>query len=478
MANTEALSELVQPAAPVSARIGKAVGINAKWRGAKVSAALAFADAASAGLVVWLAGASVDAITGEPIHGLPGYAIAAAALIVCLHQLLGLYEGCRSNPVELFRDRVQAAAIFTTCIAIAFGAQRGDATLLLAWPFLFAALVAVECLADASVRRLLMRWDLWREPVVLVGERSSTERLAIDLDERPQLGFRAVATLASPTGENTVSVSSVSHSVRSALLVSSGDAQADLRTAALLDFPSVIVLRDAGALQSLWLQPRTVGDAVGIEIRRSLLVRRNLRLKRAFDLLLAVPLCLAAAPIIAGCAFAIWWVDGGSPFYAQTRTGYRGRPIRVLKLRSMYRDSDARLAKALAEDGTLRAEWERFFKLSEDPRILPRVGNFIRRSSLDELPQLWNVVRGDMSLVGPRPFPAYHLAGFDTDFCELRTSVIPGLSGLWQITERSDADLPAQKRCDTYYIRNWSIWFDLYILVHTLPAVLFARGAR
>jgi lipopolysaccharide/colanic/teichoic acid biosynthesis glycosyltransferase len=247
---------------------------------------------------------------------------------------------------------------------------------------------------------------------------------------------------------------------------------------ARLPLRQIFVVHDASALQILNPRLRAMGGLLGLELRSAIHMPRNLRLKRIADLAVAIPLAVLALPVVVLFALAVKAVDGGSAFYAQPRIGRNGRIFNVYKLRSMYADAEARLAAHLDADSSARQEWERFFKLSNDPRILPGIGHFIRRSSVDELPQLWNVLRGDMSIVGPRPFPAYHSQCFDAAFQVLRTSVPPGLTGLWQVTDRSDGDLAVQKQQDSFYIHNWSFWLDFYVLLQTVPAVLLARGAK
>ena len=239
----------------------------------------------------------------------------------------------------------------------------------------------------------------------------------------------------------------------------------------------VLVVTRLGEFPTFGLQVRNAGRFVAIELNGEP-GAYSAQLKRAIDIIVALALLIPAAPLIALLALAIKLTDPGPVFYGQWRVGQFGRPIRIFKLRTMYKDAEERLERVLASSPELREQWQRHFKLDQDPRILPHVGTLMRRASLDELPQLWNVVRGDMSLVGPRPFPAYHMDAFDAEFRALRASVPPGLTGLWQISSRSNGDLAVQRAEDSLYVKNRSLWLDLYILIATLPAVIGATGAK
>jgi len=215
---------------------------------------------------------------------------------------------------------------------------------------------------------------------------------------------------------------------------------------------------------------------IGAVVRRP--AQSGQGLKRGLDVALVLLSAAVYLPLIGLAALAIQLVDRGPVFYAQERRGLGGRRIRVRKLRTMYQDSTARLERHLAETPAAREEWSRFFKLRHDPRVLPWIGGLLRRSSIDELPQVWNLLVGEMTLVGPRPLPDYHLAAFDGAFRHQRQTVVPGLTGLWQVAARSDGDAMVMRRLDGFYIANRSLGLDLQILLRTVAVVLVGRGAR
>jgi Undecaprenyl-phosphate galactose phosphotransferase WbaP len=184
---------------------------------------------------------------------------------------------------------------------------------------------------------------------------------------------------------------------------------------------------------------------------------------------------LLISPLLLVIVALIKLDTSGPVFYWQQRLGGRGKSFRCWKFRTMHTDAESLLSNLLQSDAGARSEWERNQKLRSDPRVT-RVGRVLRKTSLDELPQLLNVLRGEMSLVGPRPIvdaevPKYH------EVYKLYRRVTPGMSGLWQVSGRSDTTYEERVAMDAYYVRNWSVWLDLVILARTVKSVLFNLGA-
>jgi len=198
-------------------------------------------------------------------------------------------------------------------------------------------------------------------------------------------------------------------------------------------------------------------------------------LKRTIDLLCAVSILTLLAPLFATIALLIKFDSEGPVFFRQERMGKGGEIFTLLKFRSMYSDADERLSHVLESDPERRREYEKYHKLSDDPRVTP-VGKLLRRYSLDELPQLLNVIRGEMSLVGPRAYMPAELP----DMKGLETVILqtpPGVTGLWQVSGRNQLTFGERVDLDVHYVQNWSPWLDLYLLVRTVPTVLTGEGA-
>jgi lipopolysaccharide/colanic/teichoic acid biosynthesis glycosyltransferase len=181
-------------------------------------------------------------------------------------------------------------------------------------------------------------------------------------------------------------------------------------------------------------------------------------------------------PLMALIYILIWLEDRNNPIFLQPRVGKGGGIFRTVKFRTMVPHAEKVLQRALKKDPALRAEWEEHFKLKKDPRIT-KVGRLLRKASLDEIPQLINVLRGTMSLVGPRPLPSYHFKDLPEQVRFLRHKVQPGITGLWQVSGRSEAGTAGMEKWDPYYVRNWSVWLDIVIIARTFKAVFAAQGA-
>jgi len=396
-------------------------------------------------------------------------AILLATAVIVLHASARLYPGYRLQPCEQLRRRVLA-----TCKVAAIAAFA--AILLTERPQL--ALAVVAFLALGLIGQPFMHWvamqacrrlGLWGERAVILAGPNRAPTLIDYFTRNWQHGLRPVPAGAPDTPGSTAACIAV---IADETLLTT----ADLATARR-HFSEIVLLADTPYFKVAGLRPADIDGQFGLRLATGEQRPESALARRAADLAIAIPAALVSAPFLLLAAAAIYLVDPGPVFFRQPREGLAGRTIRVLKVRTMYRDAEQRLEALLATDAAARAEWSTHFKLKQDPRILPVVGHLLRSTSLDELPQLVNVIAGDMGIVGPRPFPEYHLNAMNAEFRHRRRSVIPGLTGLWQISERSDADLELQRQLDEFYIDNRSPWFDGHIVLRTIPAIFRRSGA-
>jgi undecaprenyl-phosphate galactose phosphotransferase len=240
--------------------------------------------------------------------------------------------------------------------------------------------------------------------------------------------------------------------------------------------------------ESMWLIPRSgdfitegveievIGEILTLHIKKNLEKPWNILIKTLFEKCLTFILIILFLPLFTIIAIAIKLDSKGPVFYIQNRLGQRNRMFRLFKFRSMYINSEGKLFEYLDKNQEAKKEWEYYKKLkNHDPRVT-RIGRIIRRYSLDELPQLLNIILGTMSLVGPRPYLMEELEGRDA-FKNILTKVKPGVTGLWQISGRSELPFKERISIDEYYIRNWSLWLDIIILLKSIKVLFSSKGA-
>lgn len=319
-------------------------------------------------------------------------------------------------------------------------------------------------------------------PTLVVGRGPTVAHLVEKIAKHPDLGMRVVGVIADARGEDDLSLVVHpedlpdlvnDHGIEQLVLVPEAD-HLDFATRCFLavdgfDVNAALV----PPLKDFLLSPGGVEHVEGIpliSLGRLSYSPRMMPGKRLIDVVGAALALLVIAPILAAVAIAIKLEDGGPVFFLQRRAGHRGRYFMMLKFRSMCTDAEKRLAdlqECNDSDGLL-------FKMRDDPRIT-RVGRFIRKTSLDELPQLVNVLKGEMSLVGPRALPV-EVEHFG-DLAIKRLNVRPGCTGFWQVLGRSDLTYDEMVKLDLAYIQNWSLWVDLQLMLKTIPVLVLRKGA-
>lgn len=381
-----------------------------------------------------------------------------------------LYPGYGKTSVERLRLRILAIfASFGAMLVFDYLAQAGQ------WSrgiLLIAALLVSFAIPlwDSIARRLMARAGIWGMPVVVFGPEALRQPIITSLRQHNELGWVPVAEgNRAPAGAPAVP------NVSLAIVIADG--RNPISGIDHLPYPKVVMVPAVAEIQSLWVQVRDMGTHLGLEMQRNLLLPSNRAFKRCFDIVFSLAAILLSLPIMIPVAIALKIVSPGPLFFTQERHGLDGCTFRIIKFRTMQTDAEERLKAHLAADAQAREEWDRFRKLARDPRIIPLFGNFMRRFSIDELPQFLNVLRGEMSVVGPRPLPDYHWRPSGDPDADLRMKVRPGITGLVQVSGRSTLPVSEQLRLDSYYVRNWSLWMDLYILARTVSEVLTGKGA-
>jgi undecaprenyl-phosphate galactose phosphotransferase len=217
-------------------------------------------------------------------------------------------------------------------------------------------------------------------------------------------------------------------------------------------------------------------QAIGLEVKNNLARPVNKLIKKLFDIVISCTLLLILAIPMLIIVLFIKLSSKGPAMFSQERVGRNDSVFRCYKFRTMYIDADEKLAQLLESSEGAREEWEQSWKLKSDPRIT-RIGRFLRQTSLDELPQIFNVLKGDMSLVGPRPVTREEIEKYYKEQAKLCFGVTPGITGLWQVSGRSNISYDYRIALDSWYVRNWNLWLDIIILLKTFKVVLYREGA-
>jgi len=240
-------------------------------------------------------------------------------------------------------------------------------------------------------------------------------------------------------------------------------------------FRYTVLIPDFFNETNIWMAIRDFDGVLGFVTSHKLKMPWNHGIKRFIDLTLAIIGGIILLPLLLFAALLVKITSPGPILYRHSRLGKNGKPFIAYKFRSMVTDSGERLQKLLESNPELKKEWDESHKLKNDPRVTP-IGKILRRTSIDELPQLINILKGEMSLVGPRPITEAEVEKYGEDFNRI-FSATPGLTGLWQVSGRSDSDYTARISYDTYYLQSWSVWLDIWVIFKTFGAVVRGRGA-
>ena len=444
-------------------------------------------------LAVWqVAIAFLGVLGGGPISGFALASMVPNVIVwVGLRASLGLYPGYGLDQVEELR-RQTFAVLATLTIVLVFASQQGDlllSVLLFGWCL---ALLVFAPFMRCLAKRVSVKAALWGKPVVVLGTGETGAHVLKALRREWQLGFKPLAVFddgpgpagdtleAVPYGGTLEDATALAHErgVDTAIFAmphARHEHLAEFLDSARINFRHVVVVPDLRGMTSSAAVARDIAGTFGVEIKHNLLDPWAQRAKRLLDIVAVVTGGTLLLPLLLMLALLVRVESRGPIFYADKRMGRDGKLFSCIKFRTMVPDAEALLRRLLAEDTEMREEYLTYHKLRHDPRVT-RVGRFLRKTSLDELPQLWNVLRGEMSLVGPRPY----LPRESNDIGAAQDAILratPGITGPWQVSGRNDTSFAQRVEMDTCYVGNWSVWLDLVLLARTVQCLLISRNA-
>lgn len=422
-----------------------------------------------------------------------GYLIIILAITLLLLLSCNFFGGHYSRG-KLFWSQVteefKIVAYVVAVTTIALFATKEDFSRPWLVSFWFSLVVLLPMFRTIIAHCLISR-GLWFRGAVIIGDGENARSAAAALESDIHLGFKVVGYIkknhSAIAGENyearRVAASHLTYQLDEAPFIVFAFDSADDFTAhreeieELMAKTSSVVL--APPLSGL---PMHEAEVLSVFKHDSVLLRlqNNLKnpwanvLKRMFDICVGGFFLVLALPLFLGIGLLVKR-DGGSALFKHKRIGKNGKPFYCYKFRSMVPNAEEKLREVLETDPAAKLEWESTFKLKKDVRVTP-LGRWMRRTSIDELPQIWNVLRGEMSLVGPRPIVDDEVARYGDDY-KYVSSIKPGMTGLWQISGRNDVGYAERIRLDKWYIRNWSIWQDVVIILKSFPIVFSRRGA-
>jgi len=406
-------------------------------------------------------------------------------IFVGIYTWRGLYPAVGLSPIEeIQRLSVSTSVVFFLATGFTFwvhGAERFSRPIFaMAWIFS----LALVPLFRMCVRVIAIKLGVWGEPVAVAGYGQQGKKIIDFLCRNLHLGLRPVLVFPRSINQSYLDRFELdpnifeNKGIRTLVMITSETPEAFQDVVVdqqRFGFKRLILIPNLRWVGSIGVVPHDLEGFLGLEVRQNLLSDWQQAVKRLMDISIVIVSTIIVIPAGLIIGLLIRLDSRGKIFYDQERVGKGGKQFKMWKFRTMVVDANEVLERYLIAHPESLKEWGVSQKLRDDPRVT-RIGYFLRKFSLDELPQLWNVLKGEMSLVGPRPFFVDQSSFYGKTY-NLYIRVRPGVTGLWQVSGRNDVGYEERVRFDEYYVRNWSVWLDIYILIRTIWAVLRGEGA-